>query len=71
MVSWEIISMKTDMEVAIEALEEEEEEENRRRQTRKEETLTRIEKRTREARNIARDPTRDGEKERTEKRRPL
>ena len=59
--------MKTDMEVAIEALEEEEEEENRRRQTRKEETLTRIEKRTREARNIARDPTRDGEKERTEK----
>ena len=65
--------MKTDMEVAIEALEEEEEEEeeNRRRQTRKEETLTRIEKRTREARNIARDPTRDGEKERTEKRRPL
>ena len=62
--------MKTDMEVAIEALEEEEEEENRRRQTRKEETLTRIEKRTREARNIARDPTRDGEKERTEKRRP-
>jgi|TARA_B100001758_G_C18349778_1_gene579185 hypothetical protein len=71
MVSWEMISMKTDMEVAIEALEEEEEEENRRRQTRKEETLTRIEKRTREARNIARDPTRDGEKERTEKRRPL
>jgi|TARA_B110001450_G_C17321431_1_gene359592 hypothetical protein len=66
-----MISMKTDMEVAIEALEEEEEEENRRRQTRKEETLTRIEKRTREARNIARDPTRDGEKERTEKRRPL
>lgn len=64
--------MKADMEVAIEALEEEEEEEeNRRRQTRKEETLTRIEKRTREARNIARDPTRDGEKERTEKRRPL
>ena len=71
MVSWEMISIKTDMEVAIEALEEEEEEENRRRQTRKEETLTRIEKRTREARNIARDPTRDGEKERTEKRRPL
>ena len=71
MASWEMISMKTDMEVAIEALEEEEEEENRRRQTRKEETLTRIEKRTREARNIARDPTRDGEKERTEKRRPL
>tara|TARA_B110000003_G_C16513339_1_gene482089 strand:- start:723 stop:938 length:216 start_codon:yes stop_codon:yes gene_type:complete len=71
MVSQEMISMKTDMEVAIEALEEEEEEENRRRQTRKEETLTRIEKRTREARNIARDPTRDGEKERTEKRRPL
>lgn len=63
--------MKTDMEVAIEALEEEEEEENRRRQTRKEETLTRIEKRTREARNIARDPTQDGEKEITEKRRPL
>jgi len=65
-----MISMKTDMEVAIEALEEEEEE-NRRWQTRKEETLTRIEKRTREARNIARDPTRDGEKEITEKRRPV
>ena len=42
-----------------------------RQQTRKEEILTRTEERTREARNIARDPTQDGEKEITEKRRPL